>query len=254
MKFRKFLTSPVTTIASFALAAALLLTSGIGGARAALTYFSENYTSRVQMYDIGVSLLENGTKVSYRDYDSAADGSWNEATGALLGKMVGENETFKLGVAYPEALTVQNTGNINQYVRVSIYKYWLDKDGNKMQTLSPDLIDLRLVNTGSKWLIDQAATTAERTVLYYNSLLRAGATSAPLSDTITVDGTLATKVTQTETKVDGGTKITTTYDYDGVSFAIEATVDAVQEHNAQDAILSAWGRSVNVSGNTLTLN
>ena len=44
-----------------------------------------------------------------------------------------------------------------------------------------------------------------------------------------------------QTDDNGLTTITTTYEYDGASFVLEATVDAVQTHNAEDAIKSAWG-------------
>ena len=33
------------------------------------------------------------------------------------------------------------------------------------------------------------------------------------------------------------------YKYEGVDFKIKATVDAVQTHNANDAMMSAWGRT-----------
>ena len=42
------------------------------------------------------------------------------------------------------------------------------------------------------------------------------------------------------------TKTVTTFNYDGVKFNLEAEVDAVQTHNARDAIKSAWGVDVNV--------
>ena len=35
--------------------------------------------------------------------------------------------------------------------------------------------------------------------------------------------------------------ITMIYKYDGVEFHVDVEVDAVQTHNAQDAIKSAWG-------------
>ena len=251
--FRRFLLSPVTTVLAFAAAAGLLLTSGIGGARAALTYFSETYTQRVTMYDIGVTLQENGVDVAYRDYNSSADGTWNEAEGILLTNMLAEGEDFKLGVAYPEAISVRNSGNINQYVRVTIYKYWLDKDGNKMQTLSPDLINLHMINIGTDWILDPTASTAERTVVYYKYLLNAGEHTSPMSDTLSVSNALAAKVTQTTKKEGNKTTITTTYDYDGVSFHIVATCDAVQEHNAAPAIESAWGTNVTVNNKQVTL-
>lgn len=243
--------SPIVTVVLFVAAVAMLLGSSIGGTRAALTYYSETYTSRIQMYDIGVSLMENDKEVSWRDYSSAGDGTWNEHTGELLENMLPEGEELTLGKKYQEELKVKNTGTINQYVRVSIYKYWLDPKGNKLRDLSPDLIDLNLVNTGTDWIEDEGARTKERTVLYYNKLLYAegqGASETPLfADALTIDGSIADKVSQ-ETRKDGNyTTIITTYDYDGVSFRIEAQVDAVQEHNAQDAIWSAWGKRIIVN-------
>ena len=38
--------------------------------------------------------------------------------------------------------------------------------------------------------------------------------------------------------------MTTVYEYDGAMFVLEAEVDAVQTHNAADAIRSAWGVEV----------
>jgi hypothetical protein len=241
----------------FALAVVLLLGSSVGGARAALTYYSETYSSRLQMYDIGVTLNENGNAVSWRDYDADSNGTWSQSSGVLLADMLGEDENVVLGKAYPEAISVTNSGTIDEYVRVSLYAYWLDRDGNKMQELSPALIELHLLcdQTGydNGWLLDEAATTTERTVLYYRSILSAGETSVPLSDTLTVDGLVASKVTQETKTEDGYTTIVTTYDYDGVQFQLEARVDAVQTHNAADAIWSAWGRRVTVSDGALSL-
>lgn len=237
--------SPVVTILLFAAAALLLLGSSIGGARAALTYYSENYVSRVQMHNIGVSLVENGEKIAWRDYDSAGDGEWDEGGQILLGNLLAEGEAFLPGKAYEEVLAVNNSGTIDQYVRVSIHKYWLDPDGNKLRELSPDLIQLNLVNQ-DRWILDGEASTSERTVLYYRDILRSGTTSLPFSDTLTVDSSIADKVTKTTTTENGSTVITTTYDYDGVQFRVEAKVDAVQDHNGQDAIWSAWGRRVSI--------
>jgi hypothetical protein len=257
MKARTKLGTPWVTVLLFLLAAALLLGSSVGGVRAALTYYSETYASRLQMYDIGVTLNENGDPVSWRDYRSAADGTWNETTGVLLANLLEEGESLKLGKAYPEAISVTNSGTIDQYVRVRIYRYWLDADGNKLQNLSPDLIDLDLLcdatGSDSGWLLDDTASTPERTVLYYDRILPVGDTTPALSDTLRVDGMVASKVTTIETTQDGYTTILTTYDYDGVRFQLEAQVDAVQTHNAQDAILSAWGRRVTITDGTLQL-
>lgn len=249
--------SPAVTLGLFAAAVIMLLGSSIGGTRAALTYYSETYSSRIQMYDIGVSLLENGKEVSWRDYSSAGDGTWNEHTGELLEEMLPEGEGLALGKEYQENLKVKNTGTINQYVRVSIYKYWLDEEGKKLRDLSPELIDLNLVNLGTDWIEDEAARTEERTVLYYNKLLYAqgqGPSETSLfADTLTIDDSIAKKVSQETRKEGTYTTITTTFDYDGVSFRIEVEVDAVQEHNAEDAVWSAWGKRIEFRDGVLNL-
>ena len=252
-KIKKFITSPAGTMGAFALAVGLLASSSVGGARAVLTYYSETYTSRVQMYDIGVTLLENDKEISWRNYDSRKDnGSWLEEKGVLLENMVPEGEKFKIGAWYPEELKVMNSGTINQYVRVSLYKYWLDENGEKVQTLTPDLIDLEL-QTDNGWMIDEESSTDERTILYYNRVLETGETSPAFAGRLKIDQSVTAKVTQTTEKTANGSKIITTYDYDGVQFCIEATVDAVQEHNVEDAVWSAWGRKVTVNDGILSL-
>lgn len=252
-RIKRFIKSPTATMLVFLLAVGLLLFSTIGGACAALTYFSDTYVSRVQMSNIGVTLLENGNAISKRDYNKTSDGTWNESTGVLLADMLDKDEEFKVGKRYKEELNVQNSGTIDQYVRVSIYKYWVQKD-DKQQTLSPGLIDLNLVNVGSDWILDETSSTDERTVLYYSKLLGEGETTSLFADSIKVDKMVASKVTETIVKEEGNKKtIKTTYDYDGMQFCVEAKVDAVQNHNAEDAIWSAWGRRVTVNNDTLSL-
>lgn len=212
-----------------------------------------------------MTLEENGKSVSWRNYDAnSADGSWDESTGTLLTQMLPKGEQLQIARKYKEELRVKNTGTINQYVRVSIYKYWTNapKGENQNETessakridLSPNLIKLHLANTGNKWLVDESASTTERTVLYYSKLLKSGDTTPIFADSFSIDGMVATKVTQTTETKDGYTTVTTSYDYDGAQFCIEAKVDAVQEHNAEDAVWSAWGKRVTVDNGTLSLD
>lgn len=239
--------SPVLTITLFALAGILLLGSSIGGARAALTYFSETYSSHIEMHDIGVTLNENGKAVSNRDYMSYSDGKWDEDTGRLLEDRWLE-EPLQLGRAYEEVISATNSGAIDEYVRISLYTYWIEKDGEKVR-ISPELIELHTVN-GNDWLLDQEASTPERKVFYYNKVLKAGDTTPALTDTLTINGSVADRATEI---IENGNRITKSYVFDGVEFRIEAVVDAVQSHNAEDAIWSAWGRRVSINNGYLTL-
>ena len=281
----------MTTIVLFAAAAGLLLFSTIGGIRAALQIFSETYAGHIEMYDIGVSLREKTqideapVIVAWRNHQGTNTGDeWDEVENGIGTLLIGTSKEFKrdnkynkapflgqdadlvFGKAYPEEISVENTGNIDEYVRVTIYKYWTDPDGNKVfesgskgtstQGLSPELIKLNLTNT-DVWIKDEDASTEERMVFYYSKMLgkqkdatsrdtlevkAASTESVPLSDTITIDPSVADKVTQTKTTDENGyTTITTEYDYDGWQFCLEAEVDAVQSHNIVDAAKSAWG-------------
>lgn len=231
------------------IAAAILLAGSIAGStRAALTYYSETYLAHIDMKSIGVTLVENDRDISWRDYTHAGD-EWEENTGVLLAYMLtdaGDN-SLVLGKNYREQLSVKNSGTIDEYVRVTVYRYWVDEDGNKLTDCSPDLIDLNLL-TGEHWLEDVSAATAERNVLYYDRILKSGETSPLFADTIKIDDEVLARVSESSyTDADGYTTITTTYDYNGVKFILEADVDAVQTHNAEDAIMSAWGVSVKIA-------
>lgn len=224
--------------------AVLLLLSTVGSTRAALTYYSENYAVEVTVSSIGVSLLENGEMVSYRNYDKD---KWNEGGGELLAHMLEEGEELTPGKSYEEVLAVANSGAIDSYVRVILNKSWLDSEGKVDTTLSPDLVDLNL-QLGNGWIEDEAASTSERTVLYYTGILPSGQSTPAFSDTLKVNPEITAKVTEEiTTDAKGYQTITTTYTYDDYRFQLDAEVDAVQTHNAQDAIKSAWGIDVDIA-------
>lgn len=229
-------------------AAVLLLGSTVGSTRAALTYYSENYSAQMNMQSIGVSLLENDKVVSSRDYVS--NNEWKGTSdGTLLTNLLGKDETFTPGKKYNEAISVKNSGTIDTFVRVIITKSWQDEKGNKNTNLSPDLIELNFL-TDNGWQVANAQSTRERTVLYYTKALKAGKPTPALSDTLRINPSIASDVT----KVPKGKTITYTYKYNGYTFHIDAEVDAVQTHNAKDAIKSAWGVDVNVSDDETTMS
>lgn len=245
----------IATIALFAVAATLLVFSVVGSSQAALTYFSKTYGAQVEMHDIGVTLVENdldeNQDVSWRNYNEESNSeneldNWDKNTGKLVQEILkqpeGGEDQLRLGHKYKEELSVRNTGNIDQYVRVTIYRYW-EKDGVKQPEMDSDLIDLHLVNVGGAWTEDVASRTEERTVLYYNSILGVGEASAPFSDTLEIqdEGIEAEVSRETSTDENGNTVITTKYDYDGLEFVLRVDVDAVQTHNSEDAMMSAWG-------------
>lgn len=251
MKKKSFNKFPIILLIA---AAICLAASTAGSAKATLTFISEHYSAHVEMFDIGVTLMENEEDVSWRDY--TREDTWRQHTGVLLGKMLKKGEKLQVGKAYPEVLTVKNSGNIDTYVRVILTKSWRNPDGVKDPALSPAMIDLNLITGSNGWEIDNSATTPERTILYYKNILGKGEIAPAFSDTLTIDPAIASKVNEKVTFEDANDNgkydvgeyrtITYTYEYDGYTFNIDAEVDSVQTHNAVDAIKSAWGVDVSV--------
>lgn len=96
-------------------AALLLVGSTVGSTRAALTYYSENYSAQMNMQSIGVSLLENDKVVSSRDYVS--NNEWKGTSeGTLLTNLLGKDETFTPGKKYNEAISVKAVRSTPLYV------------------------------------------------------------------------------------------------------------------------------------------
>ncbi len=231
------------TYGLLALAVLLLIGSAVGSTQAALTIYSEEYRARIETPQIGVTLIENGDKRWDWNYSGNDWEGTNQGSGELLQDMLGTTDgKLAVGKEYDEKLEVLNSGGIDEYVRVRIYKYW-SKEGEdgkerKDTSLSPDLIDLHLVNLGSglgQWA--EGKSTPECTELYYKGILRKGSEPVVFADKIRIDKKIASAV---EIQMDGN-KITTIYKYDGATFHVDVEVDAVQTHNAADAIMSSWG-------------
>ncbi len=262
-KNRKINKTSLITVLLAVLGVCLLVVGGIGSARAALTE-SGDYTAEMSTPTVSVRLNEDAGKLLEKDPE--------------LALVVGE--------PYDEVLTVTNTGSADAFVRVTLYAYWADKDGNKITDLKDDTGEkiaelnpefINLINDGKNWesvgkegingwIKDpEASKTKERTVLYYSSALapdpdgedgeEEGESTKALLTQIFASSELAKLVTQTEDPIDDGhIKITTSYTYDGLRLCLEASVDAIQAHNAQDAIKAAWGvTNVTVDENAGTL-
>ena len=235
-KIREFLSKPAVTAVLFALALLLLGGSAVGGARAALNITSEFYNSQVEVLDIGIAIVEKQNDGSMKAVvgDGVLMGSKSE-----FGVEIAKDKKLYAGKKYPEVLAVKNTADINEYVRVSVFKYWVDENNNKFPEMDSKWIDLRFV-TGNGWTIDDSSSTEERTILYYTNMLAPGDTSTPFLDGIVISPE-ATRVVE---RVDVNGDVTIykwSYVYNGKQFCIEVIADSVQDHNSEQAKISAWG-------------
>lgn len=259
---KKFWRSTAMTVLLFVLAIGLLSAGTIGGTQAALSARSSNYYSALDLDHIGVALYENGVKVDERTFTDSVDGAPVSTGSKELTLDLGSDSEIKIGKQYPFAITAENTGTIDQYVRVTIRKYWVDSTGAKVQDTSylPRYVLLDYKNqtdtadrqrdsyNETYWIRDESAHTDERDVYYYKGILPWGSSNVtePLFSDLSISKYAAKDVVVKTTTVGNTTMTEYQYAYNDYSFVVEAVVDAVQTHHASAAITSAWGTSNNV--------
>ena len=277
---KKFWRSTTMTVVLFLLALGLLSVGAIGGTQAALNIKSNNYYSAFDLDHIGVALYNGGADpVAWRTFTDDVPETTDEALsvsldGNLSATLEAGEKEIKIGKQYPMPITVANTGTIDQYVRVTIRKYWVDNatgveakgwfhgEGSKNTNAAYLHRYIQLGYNGgtnnfnsSSWYLDESASTPERQVYYYKGILPSGDPdnpgkniTAPLIDCISIspEVTKDAVVTTTTVTTAGGvtkTKSVYTYAYNGLGFVVRAEVDAIQTHHARAAMTSAWGTS-----------
>ncbi len=220
------------TVALFAAAILLLGTGGFMGISALPQYIGDDYYKDIELDKIDVTLWENGEDVS---------------DGTLLLDLKG---VANPGMTYNENISVKNSSTTaDEFVRLVVRKYWTDTDGNKDTTLDPNWIELDLASDSWK-LVER---TDEMSYYYCTNQLSPGDESQVFK-AVRINRAIADEVTKESKSVDGGTVWTYKYKYDGYVFNVEAEAQAVQTHNANDAIKSIWGvDNVTASGNSLSV-
>ena len=190
-------------------------------------------------------MLENGGIIAYRNYSKS--GNWEELFGEI------NFDGLEIGEDIEKRITIKNSGNISEFVRIIITKYWADKDENKIENKNggvdiDELIELNF--TGDEnWLIDEARTTTERTLAYYKKAIDVREETGALIDSIKISPDIY-DYGYTISEDDNG-NIAVDYNISGFNMIIE--VDAVQTHNAKVAIKSAWGIDVEISEDESTI-
>lgn len=249
------------TLIPLVIALALVLGGSIGAfglTSSGLPFESQDYRAQFYLNHLQVHLLENGRDVcgghNTLDGESKVSGDlvqqlgYSRADNADGKEILGSVEPGKL---YKEEIAARNGQDVPIYVRVTIRKYWMNKssdDGElvKATDLSPDKIGLKYGKSAynkDDWFINESESTAEQTTYYCRNQVDADSESEPLFDSLVIDNTVMKKEKESET-TDEDTGVTTIkykYTYDGYAFFIKADVQAIQTHNANDAIHSQWG-------------
>lgn len=239
-------TLPLKYLALILIAFGLLVFTAVTGTLAEPNIQSDVQTSNMEMKQIGVSLQKKNN--SSEDFTSIAkieyNGSWVTDVSDLFA-----NTTAGAGKTIPVQLRVYNNGNIGEFVRVTVYKYWVDENGKKRFDLDPGFIQIDKNGISENWLVDSESD--EKTVMYYNTMLSPEQASEIFMNGISIDGKIKNEYEKTVDEYKEGnktyTRTTYSYAYDGKQFKINVEVDAVQDHHAEDAIKSSWGKKVTIN-------
>ena len=247
----------------------LLVFTTVGGINAELQTLSDEYNSEFAMKDIGITLQEKGEKdgsfidVGWRDYKiENNNGKWRNGNYPLFHSI----DTIEFGRKYSEQFRVLNSGTIDEYVRVKIYKYWIDGNNKKNYQLDPAKIVLKLNDVELKdlsgenngWVVDKNETTVERITMYYTMPIKHDEATGLFADSLTIDssvGEMTKNVVKQET-IDGVTYTTYSFTgkYNGNYFCVEMEADAIQTHNVDKAVKSVWGRNISIDKSTKKLS
>jgi len=178
---------------------------------------------------IGVGVT-GGTYTYFRTESSPAQNQVN--TKSLELALVGDVETE--GIVYTDELVpggiikkevaVQNTKDLPMYVRVVLYKYWMDvneertKANKDYQAITEDIY---ICGTTSDWIIGEGDED-EQLILYYKKVLQPGETTSSFMKSIELTDAFGN-----------------TLENRGIGIEIEA--NGVQIYSAQEAMMSEWG-------------
>ena len=258
---KKIWRSPVMTALLFVLATVMLFAGTIGGTQAVFADTSTDYLSQINMKHIGVALYENdrenpvgertyGNKTVGGDSRTGESKGWvtNNQEGPLVindlkqkGAQTGD-EMIKIGKTYPFEIMAKNTGTIPHYLRMVVYRYWTDANGNKIvdNRYDPQMIETSFGTNdyNDQFWYEDPFSTPERSIYYYRTILPVGEMTEPLYTTLDISTDIRNYVTIKDNQYE--------YFYNGKKFEVYIEVDAVQTHHAQDAWRSAWGVSENI--------
>lgn len=219
---KKFYKNPLLILA---LGLLIISAGSISATRAAMVYQSAAERVNFSTAEISVEIKE----LTDDGYVTIGE------QGGLTFPEVAKDDSFKIGKKYKESVKLVNNSNeatgYSEYVRVVVRKSWY-KDG-KSTDLDPSLINLEVADG---WYENKAEGTSEQAVYYRLTPLGCG-NEAEFLKSISVDNKITKLVSTKETE----TSIETEYLYSGESVYIQLQADAVQTHNAEDAIYAAWG-------------
>lgn len=194
------------------IAVAVLLIALVYQGTMAVFQGSTNVKTKLNTASLGVSIVQN-------------DDVTNEAKDHIT------FDNALPGANINHDLKVRNTKNEDVYVRVTLTKYWEDKNNEKLVEANAKMIEL--VSQWNDWIVvdDGANSNNEVMYFYYKKPLKTNEISTSFLESIICSKELNDKA------------------YANYQIKVDVEVDAIQSIGAEDAILSEWGMFASFDGN-----
>ncbi len=154
-----------------------------------------------------------------------------DITTATIGislNITGSDESIAVpGDVIEKSVAIENTKDYDAYVRVTIYRYWDDSQGNKSMTVKedPNYLDPEEIKFAIEdgWIISLGDEYGEVSYAYYTKPLKPGETAMILEEYSYLD-------------IEANHNL-----YADKSAHLEFYADAIQTFAAKDAFLAEWG-------------
>lgn len=194
--------------------AIIAIVAAIGSTMAAFVA-STTTNKDVSAAELGIKIVQNGDKDAkgVKSMDAAGDSKAGYQYAGMPGDTVRQQVAVKT-----------DAGSKDSYIRVTINRSWMDKDGKKDFTLSPKEIGIQC--DSSLWLIEEDPEEPEVIYCYYTRKVEGDTTTENVMDRFTI---LQDKVEENSNA------------YAGYSANITFEADAIQAEAAQKAMLAEWG-------------
>lgn len=193
--------------------AIIAIVAAIGSTMAAFVA-STTTTKDVSAAELGIKIVQNGDAAKdVKSLDAAGDSKAGYQYAGMPGDTVQEHVAVK-----------SDANSKDSYIRVTINRSWMDKDGKKDFTLSPKEIGIQC--DSSLWLIEEDPEEPEVIYCYYTRKVEGDTTTENVMDRFTI---LQDKVEENSNA------------YAGYSANITFEADAIQAEAAQKAMLAEWG-------------
>ena len=148
------------------------------------------------------------------------------------------------GTTTPKTLTVTNSGNLDEAVRVEVMESWMSKNGDPLP-LKQNGNDAAIINwaNSSDWT---KVTENNKTYYYYNYKLAPTEVTSTLLDSVTFNPLITNDSNCTTTESNGERTVTcnsTGDGYDGATYTLTFKVETVQYDKYRDA----WGTNIEIA-------